>query len=141
MDDGLADSLHRVVFLLGEVMRQRANPRGDLSYRQLRLLGMLEDIQPVTQHELAVALSVSDPAISRALRLLAAAGLVRIRTDPDHARRRLVSLTETGSKAFHDSERSLDGQLRDALLRAGFPYERYLADTARLAEFIDAVRD
>lgn len=62
----------------------------------MRLLGTLEDIEPATQHRLAQALSVSDPSISRSLRPLEAEGLVRITIDPDHARRRLVRLTESG---------------------------------------------
>ncbi|GAA1983792.1 MarR family winged helix-turn-helix transcriptional regulator [Kitasatospora viridis] len=138
MDDGLADLLHRVVFLLGEAARQRgADSGGDLTYSQMRLLGTLEDIQPVTQHQLAQALSVSDPAISRALRPLEAAGLVQVRPDPEHGRRRLVGLTEAGRKAFHDSGKPLYDELRKALLDAGFPYERYLRDTEELARILE----
>ncbi|WP_028933470.1 MarR family winged helix-turn-helix transcriptional regulator [Pseudonocardia spinosispora] len=136
MDYGLADLLHRVVLLLGEAARQRGSDPGGLSYSQMRLLGTLEDIQPATQHQLAQALSVSDPAISRALRPLEVAGLVQVRTDPEHGRRRLVSITETGSKAFRDTGTPLYEELRDGLLEAGFPYERYLSDTARLAEIL-----
>ncbi|WP_031064633.1 MarR family winged helix-turn-helix transcriptional regulator [Streptomyces sp. NRRL WC-3742] len=136
MDDGLADLLHRVVMLLGEATRKRAEGHDGLTYSQLRLLGTLEEIQPTTQHRLAQALSISDPAVSRALRPLEADGLVRIETDPDHARRRLVMLTDTGRAAFHDTGRPLYDELREGLLAAGFPYERYLADTARLAEIL-----
>ncbi|HEX4249155.1 MAG TPA: MarR family transcriptional regulator [Pseudonocardia sp.] len=136
MDDGLADLLHRVVLLLGEAARRRADQPGGLSYSQMRLLGTLEDIQPVTQHGLAEALSVSDPAISRALRPLETAGLVQVDPDPEHGRRRLVSITETGSKAFHDSGKPLYDELRDGLLEAGFPYDRYLRDTVLLAQFL-----
>lgn len=100
------------------------------------MLGTLEEIEPATQHRLAQALSISDPAVSRALRPLEADGLVRIETDPDHARRRLVMLTDTGRAAFHGTGRPLYDELREGLLAAGFPYERYLADTARLAEIL-----
>lgn len=137
MDDGLADLLHRVVYLLGEATRQRTEGPDALSYSQMRLLGTLEDIEPATQHRLAQALSVSDPAISRALRPLEAAGLVQVRIDPEHARRRLVETTEAGRKAFHESGKPLYDELRDGLLAAGFPYERYLADTAKLAEILE----
>ncbi|QYN21847.1 MarR family winged helix-turn-helix transcriptional regulator [Amycolatopsis sp. DSM 110486] len=141
MDDDLADLLHRVVFLLGEAARRRADSSGGaggLSYSQMRLLGTLEEIQPVTQHQLAQALSVSDPAISRALRPLETAGLVQVRQDPEHARRRLVTITEVGAKAFHDNGKPLYDELRTALLEAGFPYEQYLRDTARLARLLEA---
>jgi DNA-binding MarR family transcriptional regulator len=136
VDDGLADLLHRVVLLIGEAARQRTDDPDGLSYSQLRLLGTLEDIQPTTQHRLAQALSVSDPAISRALRPLEAAGLVEVRIDPDHARRRLVSLTAAGRTAFHEGGRPLYDELRNGLLAAGFPYERYLRDTVLLAEIL-----
>ena len=137
VDDDLADLLHRVVFLMGEAARRRADGAGGLSYSQMRLLGTLEDIQPVTQHQLAQALSVSDPAISRALRPLETAGLVQVRQDPEHARRRLVTITEVGTKAFHDNGKPLYDELRAALLEAGFPYEQYLRDTARLARILE----
>lgn len=138
MDDGLADLLHRVVLLLGEAARRRGNnDPGGPTYSQMRLLGTLEDIQPATQHQLAQALSVSDPAISRALRPLEAEGYVEVRTDPDHARRRLVSLTDSGSKAFHEHGKPLYDALRTALLEADFPYDRYLSDTAALARFLE----
>ncbi|WP_026467803.1 MarR family winged helix-turn-helix transcriptional regulator [Amycolatopsis alba] len=136
MDDGLADLLHRVVMLMGEAARRRTDDPGGLTYSQIRLLGTLEEIEPATQHRLAQALSVSDPAISRALRPLEAEGLVLITVDPEHARRRLVHLTELGRKAFHTAGKPLYDEFRAGLEAAGFPYERYLEDTLRLAEIL-----
>ncbi|MFD7667443.1 MarR family winged helix-turn-helix transcriptional regulator [Streptomyces sp. NPDC059788] len=136
MDEGLADLLHRVVMLLGEATRQRTDDRAGLTYSQIRLLGTLEDIEPATQHRLAQALSVSDPAISRALRPLEADGLVQVTTDPAHARRRLVRLTDAGRKAFHTAGKPLYDEFRAKLIEAGFPYERYFDDTLRLAELL-----
>jgi len=138
VDDGLADLLHRVVMLLGEAARRRTDGRDGLTYSQIRLLGTLEDIEPATQHRLAQALSVSDPAISRALRSLEADGLVQVVVDPAHARRRLVTLTVAGRKAFHDNGKPLYDEFRSALVAAGFPYERYLEDTLRLAELLES---
>ncbi|MFI7004698.1 MarR family winged helix-turn-helix transcriptional regulator [Nocardia sp. NPDC050175] len=140
MDDGLGDLLHRVVFLLGEATRRRVDNTGGLSYSQIRLLGTLEDIEPVTQHQLAQALSVSDPAISRSLRPLEEAGFVQIEIDPEHKRRRLVRTTEAGRNAFHGTGKPLADELRTALLAAGFPYERYLHDTIALAELLEPSR-
>ncbi|MFK0294758.1 MarR family winged helix-turn-helix transcriptional regulator [Streptomyces sp. NPDC090442] len=133
MDEGLAELLHRVVMLMGEAARRRSGPDQRLSPSQLRLLGTLEEIQPATQHQLAEALTLSDPAISRALRPLEAEGYVTISVDPTHRRRRLVALTPTGQATFLAEGKPLEEELRTALLEAGFPYDRYLADTHRLA--------
>ena len=114
----------------------RRRPSG-LSYSQMRLLGTLEDIQPATQHRLAQALSVSDPAVSRALRPLQADGLVQVRPDPEHGRRRLVSLTDAGRNAFHSTGKPLYDELRNVLLEAGFPYDQYLRNTVLLAQLLD----
>ncbi len=138
MEEGLADLLHRVVMLLGEAARRRTDDLDGMSYSRIRLLGTLEDLEPVTQHRLAQALSVSDPAISRALRPLEADGLVQIAVDPEHARRRLVRLTETGRKAFRDAGKPMYDEFRAALVAAGFPYERYLEDTFRLVELLES---
>lgn len=137
VDDGLGDLLHRVVQLLGDAARRRMDNSGGLTYSQIRLLGTLEEIEPVTQHQLAQALAVSDPAISRALRPLEEAGFVRVAPDPDHRRRRLVNTTETGRSTFHATGRPLADELREALIAADFPYERYLHDTIVLAELLE----
>ncbi|MEU7152159.1 MarR family transcriptional regulator [Streptomyces sp. NPDC045456] len=136
MDEGLAELLHRVVMLMGEAARRRSGPDQRLSPSQLRLLGTLEEIQPATQHQLAEALTVSDPAISRALRPLEAEGYVTISVDPAHRRRRLVALTPAGQAAFLAEGKPLEEEFRTALQKAGFPYERYLADTHRLAALL-----
>lgn len=138
MDDGLSDLLHRVVSLMGDAARRHSGQDGDLTYSQLRLLGALEDVEPATQHRLAQSMGVSDPAISRALRPLEQEGLVRITQDPEHARRRLVELTATGREAYHANGKPLAEQFRLALLKQGFPYDRYLADTVRLAEILES---
>lgn len=130
--------LHRVVLMVGDAGRRRTDDSGGLTYSQLRLLGAVEDLEPATQHRLAQATAVSDPAISRALKPLEAAGYVRVVTDPDHRRRRLVTLTEAGRAVFHDSGKPLVEELRVYLVQAGFPYERYLEDTTRLAELLKA---
>ncbi|WP_134119094.1 MarR family winged helix-turn-helix transcriptional regulator [Kribbella kalugense] len=139
MDDGLADLLHRVVALLGDAARKHSGGQeGDLTYSQLRLLGSVEDVEPATQHRLAQVLGVSDPAVSRALRPLEERGLVRITQDPQHARRRLVELTSTGRAAYHANGKPLAEALRHALQAENFPYDRYLADTLRLAEILES---
>ncbi|MGB2718528.1 MAG: MarR family winged helix-turn-helix transcriptional regulator [Rhodococcus sp. (in: high G+C Gram-positive bacteria)] len=137
MDEGLADLLHRVVLLLGEAARAQLDSPDGPTYSQLRILGTLDDIAPVTQHELAQAMSVSDPAISRALQPLRETGLVDITVDPTHARRRLVRITDAGRHTFHSAGKPLQDQFRAALIEAGFPYDSYLEHTKQLADLLD----
>ncbi|MEU5896634.1 MULTISPECIES: MarR family transcriptional regulator [unclassified Streptomyces] len=136
MNEGLAELLYRVTMLMGDEARRRSGPDQRLSHSQLRLLGTLEEIQPATQHQLAEALGVSDPAISRSLRSLEAEGYVTISVDPAHRRRRLVALTPLGQDTFLTEGKPLEEELRTALLKADFPYDRYLADTHRLAALL-----
>lgn len=136
MDDGLADLLHRVVSLLGEHARERMSAQDSLTYSQLRLLGSLEEHAPMTQHRLAEVMTISDPAVSRALQPLAQQGLVSIGADPEHGRRKLVTLTEAGSELFHRIGQPFVEEFKQVLLDSDFPYERYLADTSRLAEIL-----
>jgi DNA-binding MarR family transcriptional regulator len=122
---------------MGDAARRHSGQDSELTYSQLRLLGALEDVEPATQHRLAQSMGVSDPAISRALRPLEQEGLVRITQDPLHARRRLVELTATGREAYHANGKPLAEEFRLVLLKQGFPYDRYLADTLRLAEILE----
>ena len=137
MDEGLAELLHRVVLLLGDAARAQLVDPGGPTYSQIRILGTLDDIAPVTQHELAQAMSVSDPAISRALQPLRDTGLVDITVDPAHARRRLVSITDAGRDTFHSAGKPLQDKFRAALIEAGFPYDSYLEHTRKLADLLD----
>ncbi|MGG7508834.1 MarR family winged helix-turn-helix transcriptional regulator [Plantibacter sp. YIM 135249] len=137
MDDGLADLLHRVVATLGDLARKRiASGPAHLTYTQIRIIGTIEETPGMTQRQLADSVGLSEAAMSRALQALRDAGCVEIVIDPAHARRRLVTATSDGLKLFHDSGTATSAELRDWLIREGFPYERYLADSQRLAELL-----
>ncbi|AUN39512.1 MarR family winged helix-turn-helix transcriptional regulator [Tsukamurella tyrosinosolvens] len=134
-DEGLGDVLNHITMLLGVVTREYGAP-GTLSYSRMRLLGTLEEVQPATQHELAQAMLVSDAAVSRMLAALVPEGLVTVEPDPEHARRRLVRLTEKGAARFHASSTDYATQLEKALTARDFPYERYLRDSIALRDFL-----
>ena len=135
-DEGLGDVLNHITMLLGIVTREHGAP-GSLSYSRMRLLGTLEEEeQPATQHELAQAMLVSDAAVSRMLTALVPEGLVTVEPDPEHARRRLVRLTEKGAELFHASSSDYAAQLEKALTAIDFPYQRYLRDSIALRDFL-----
>ncbi|WP_187976687.1 MarR family winged helix-turn-helix transcriptional regulator [Mycetocola sp. JXN-3] len=140
MDDGIADLLHRVVATFGDLARRRmATGDARLTYTQVRIIGTLEESPGMTQRQLSDSVGLSEAATSRALRTLRDEGFVDIITDPSHAKRRLASATPLGLAAFHASGTASATQLREWLIREGFPYDRYLADSQRLAELLDTV--
>lgn len=140
MDDGIADLLHRVVATFGDLARRRM-AAGDalLTYTQVRIIGTLEESPGMTQRQLSDSVGLSEAATSRALRTLRDEGFVDIIIDPSHAKRRLASATPAGLDAFHASGTASASQLREWLIREGFPYDRYLADSQRLAELLGSL--
>lgn len=139
MDDGLADLLHRVVATFGEIARGRIASESNspqLTYTQTRIIGTLEEAPRMTQRQLADALGLSEAATSRALRTLREAGFVETVIDETHAGRRLASATLAGLQTFHASGAAMETELRDWLVREGFPYEDYVADSKRLADLL-----
>lgn len=91
------------------------------------------------QRQLADSLGLSEAATSRALRTLREAGLVETVTDETHAGRRLATATPAGLQTFHSSGAVLETELRDWLVREGFPYEDYLAESKRLADLLGSL--
>lgn len=142
MDDGLADLLHRVVATFAEIARDRLASQSEseqLTYTQIRIIGTLEEAPRMTQRQLADALGLSEAATSRALRTLRDAGLVETVVDETHAGRRLATATRAGLQTFHSSGAATETELRDWLVREGFPYEDYLADSKRLADLLGSL--
>ncbi len=134
-DEALGDVLSHITMLLGILARDHGAADA-LSYSRMRLLGTLEEVQPATQHELAQAMLVSDAAVSRMLTALVPEGLVTVETDPAHARRRLVRLTDEGARRFHASSRDYAVQFERLLADRGFPYQRYLRDSVALRDLL-----
>ncbi|MGZ8177786.1 MarR family winged helix-turn-helix transcriptional regulator [Williamsia sp. SKLECPSW1] len=139
MDDGLADLLHRVVAIFGEIARSRiasASTSAGLTYTQIRIIGSLEESPRMTQRQLADVIGLSEAATSRALRTLRDAGFVETVVDETHAGRRLATATRAGLDTFHSSGVAMESELRDWLVREGFPYEDYVAESKRLADLL-----
>src|SRR5258708_25265571 len=64
-----------------------------ISYRRFLFLTVLHHCGTVTQHELAVALGYSDPALSTMLVELAKDGYIQTTKSPEHGRKRLAAIT------------------------------------------------
>jgi DNA-binding MarR family transcriptional regulator len=91
-----------------------------------------------TQHALAGRLGITDAAVSRMLPGLTGAGLVTVADDPDHGRRRLVTLTDRGETLARDCELALDAAFTGAATDAGVDVEKFVYSARALTERVRA---
>ncbi|GLY17106.1 hypothetical protein Kisp01_41210 [Kineosporia sp. NBRC 101677] len=78
---------------------------------------------PATATEIAEELGITQQAVSKVLKELAALGHVEPAVDPANRRRRPVALTATGRNAVEATRRTraeIDARLREALTPEGF---------------------
>jgi DNA-binding MarR family transcriptional regulator len=77
------------------------------------------EARQLTQHELAVALGYSDPAVSTMLLELAKDGYIRTTPSPEHGRKRLVTITPKGSEMVANGRHLLDSRFDELMQAAG----------------------
>jgi DNA-binding MarR family transcriptional regulator len=103
-----------------------------ISYNRMLFLIVLRERGTVIQHELAVALGYSDPAVSMMLVELAKEDYVRTAKSPEHARKRLVTITPKGIELVTKGRKILDAHFDQLLEIAGIDYQHYRELTERL---------
>src|SRR5215813_14970932 len=89
--------LGRFMFELDRAADHLLRTQVGISYKRALFLIVLQHSGTVTQHELAVALGYSDPAVSTMLVELAKDGYLQTSQSPEHGRKRLVTITPKGS--------------------------------------------
>lgn len=125
MSDLPAYLLHRLVFELDRAADQLLRTHVGVSYKRALFLLMLQDRGTITQHELAVALGYSDPAVSAMLLELAKEGYIRTTKSPEHGRKRLVTITPKGSEAVAKGRRLLGSHFDQLMESAGVDAQHY----------------
>jgi DNA-binding MarR family transcriptional regulator len=103
-----------------------------ISYKRAHFLVVLQHCGTVTQHELAVALGYSDPAVSTMLVELAKDGYVAVTKSETHRRKRLVAITPRGNEVVARSKQVLDEHFDQLLARAGVDAQQLRDITVRL---------
>ncbi|SRR6266516_496694 len=73
----------------------------------------------------AVALSYSDPSVSTMLVELAKEGYLQTAVSPEHARKRLVSITAKGSEVVAQGRQLLDAHFDQLMQAAGIDVQHY----------------
>ena len=129
-----AYALHKLVFDLDRAADGLFRKRLSISYKRALFLLVLKHHGTVTQHELAVALGYSDPAVSGMLIELQKAGYLTAAPSPEHGRKRLVTITPAGSALVKTGRRILDSRFADLLESAGVDGVQYQEMTERLQQ-------
>jgi DNA-binding MarR family transcriptional regulator len=103
-----------------------------ISYKRALFLTVLHYCGTVTQHELAVALGYSDPAVSTMLMELAKDGYVEITKSETHGRKRLVAITPKGNEVVARGRQLLEAHFDQLMARAGVDAQQLRDITERL---------
>jgi DNA-binding MarR family transcriptional regulator len=100
--------LGRLTFALDRAADRLLQSQVGISYKRFLFLTVLQHCGTVTQHELAVALGYSDPAVSTMLVELAKEGYLQTTPSETHGRKRMVSITARGSEIVTQGRLVLD---------------------------------
>lgn len=111
-----------------------------MSYSRFLALYMVGAEGADTQRALAERLGVSEPSVSRMVRVLAERGWLESVPDPAGGNRNQLRLTATGEQLVGRWGAELEERLGALLEAAGVPYRTYLAYTNRLLAALDAPR-
>lgn len=138
MDESTAYLLHKLVSELDRAADKLLRTQLGISYKRALFLLVLQQHGTVTQHELAVAMGYSDPAISTMLLELAKDGYLTTTPSPEHGRKRLVTITPKGSEGVTKGRQLLDSHFDQLMGNAGVDAQHYRELTEQLYETLVA---
>lgn len=132
MNESPAYLLHKLVLEMDRAADRLLRTHLGISYKRALFLFVLQQHGTITQHELAVALGYSDPAVSTMLLELAKEGYLRTTPSPEHGRKRLVTITPKGSEGVAKGRQLLDSHFDQLLVIADIDAQHYRELTERL---------
>ena len=138
MDTSLASLVGKLMFELDRAADQLLQTQVGISYRRFLFLTVLGQCGTVTQHELAVALGYSDPAVSTMLVELVKEGYIQTTKSPEHARKRLVAITSKGNDVVAQGRHLLDTHFDQLMLIADIDAHHFRELTQRLHQALIA---
>ena len=109
-----------------------------MSYSRFLALLMVGSYGADTQRALAQRLGVTEPSVSRTVRVLERAGLLAVVADPAGGNRRLLRLTSAGERLVARWGAVLERRLAATVEGVGVSYSRYLAQTKQVLVGIEA---
>ncbi len=87
----------------------------DVHPNVLLMMRFIRECGPVSQHEIAVQLQISDAAISRQIMTLIKKGLISTKEDPTNRRKVLVDLTDEGRELIKKTDEIINAEFEDLL--------------------------
>lgn len=132
MDTSLAYLAGKLMFDIDRAADHLLQTHVGISYRRFLFLTVLQHCGTVTQHELAVALGYSDPAVSTMLVELARDSYIQTTKSPDHGRKRLVAITPQGNEVVVQGRKLLDAHFDQLMVIADIDAQHYRELTERL---------
>ncbi len=138
MDNSPAYLLGKLVFEIDRAADKLLQTHVGISYKRALFLIVLQHCGTVTQHELAVALGYSDPAVSTMLAELAKDGYIQTTKSPEHGRKRLVTITPKGSEVVAQGRQLLDSHFDQLMVIADIDAQHYSELTERLYQALIA---
>ncbi|MGO9971630.1 MAG: MarR family winged helix-turn-helix transcriptional regulator [Solirubrobacteraceae bacterium] len=109
-----------------------------MSYSRFLALYMVGSEGADTQRALAERLGVSEPSVSRMVRVLADGGWLRAVSEPAGGNRNQLRLTAAGELLVQRWGAELEERLAALVDAAGVPYRAYRAHTMQLLSALDA---
>src|SRR5215467_2981775 len=132
LDASPAFLLGRFMFELDLAADHLLRTHVGISYKRALVLIVLKYCGTVTQHELAIALGYSDPAVSTMLVELAKDGYVKVTKSETHGRKRLVAITPKGNEVVALGRQLLDAHFDQLMARAGVDAQQLQEITEQL---------
>lgn len=137
MEQDLGRSLHAVTARLDRSADAFLRAEAGLSYRRFLALFMVGSGGAETQRVLAERLGVTEPSVSRMVRVLAEQGLLETTNDPGGGNRHRLGLTATGEELVRRWGGELERRLAALVDASDVSYETYLHHSKRLLDQLD----
>jgi DNA-binding MarR family transcriptional regulator len=141
MDRDLSRSLHRLTARLDRAADGFLRAEAGVSYARFLALYMVGSEGADTQRTLAERLGVSEPSVSRMVRVLVQEGWLQRAPDPLGGNRHRLRLTSNGAQLLERWGSELEERLARLLEAAGVPYRTYATHTKRLLATLETPRD
>jgi DNA-binding MarR family transcriptional regulator len=133
----LSFRLHVLTARLDRAADRILRAEHDVTYHRFLALTLVGELGASTQRALADGLGVTEPSVSRMTSLLAADGLLDVRSDPGGGHRRRLELTPRGRRLVTDGQRTLEERFAALVALSGVRYERLHEDIERLLGALD----